>query len=97
MIIINPISMIICFLSLGIDIAVFFLLIRQLFCWRRIRFLEGLNNVGKPLVDGLTAQIGGFFQCRLKRSLSNNGKVMVSIGILSLFKFILFMLLGVFQ
>ena len=86
--IITPVSLPLYFVCLGIDIVIFFLVIRLILNWRSIRFLDGFDKAGKTLVDGLTERIGRFCCFILKKTLSANGKLFVSITILSLAKYI---------
>ncbi len=84
MVLINPLSMILYCIVLGIDICLFFLIVRLLVLWRNPIILEGLNHAGRPLVNGITNYLGNAANRLLCQQLSKQGKVAVSLAILSL-------------
>jgi hypothetical protein len=70
--------------SIGIDIAIFFLLIRLIVMWRNISWLGKFNDIGKALVDSVAAKTGGFWFRVTERQLSDRGKLLISLITLSL-------------
>ena len=96
MIILNPIFTVLYFINLGIDIAIFFLIIRLIRNWRHFQWLVPFDRVGNLLVERITNAAGMFWSSMSDRRLSDNGRIMISLGILTLVKLILAGLLKCF-
>jgi hypothetical protein len=73
---------------IGIDIAIFFLVVRLLATRWHVGWLEGFNDVGRGLVDATTAKVGLLWQRMTQRRLSKKGELMVSILALFIAQFI---------
>ena len=86
MIIVNPIAALLYFVCLGIDVVMFFLMIRLLLTWRRIRWLEKFDKAGELLVDGVTSRTDKFWRLRLNRKLSAKGTALVALLFLTVIK-----------
>jgi len=88
MIIINPVNIIFFFASLGIDIAMFFLIARLLLLCRHNALLNAICEIGDPLtqliVDGIKE--------KLNERLSERGCLLIAIMILSATKILLILL-----
>lgn len=89
MIILNPIFTILYFVNMGIDITIFFLIIRLVLNWRHIQWLVPFSKIGGLLVERITKTAGKFWSSRSNRRLSDNGKIMISLGVLALAKLLL--------
>jgi hypothetical protein len=66
-------------MCIGIDVAIFFLLLRFVSMWRRVSWLEQLNEVGRPLVDAIVAKIGRLWYRTVQKQLSCRGVLLVSL------------------
>ena len=80
MIILNPIMAVLYLVHLGIANAAFFLVVRLVLTWKHFGWLAAFDKVGRPLVDGMTGAIGG----RVSKRLSEKGKLLISLAILTL-------------
>ena len=87
MIITNPITLLLYFIGLGLDIVVFFLIVRLLLNWREIPWLDAFNHVGKPIVDYLTDIVGEYFYVKHQKMLSVNSKIWLSLSFISILRF----------
>lgn len=76
-------------ICIGIDIAVFFLLVRLVLMWRSISWLERLNDIGKNLVDALGAYAGRLWYRGTRKPLSEKGQLIVSLLALSIIRLVL--------
>ena len=64
--------------------------------WRHIQWLAPFDKVGNLLVERITKVVGRFWNSRSDKVLSDNGRIMISLGILILAKLILAGLLKCF-
>ena len=64
---------------IGMDIAIFFVLIRLVLMWRSDSWLERFNDIGKQLVDALAAQVGRLWFRAVQKQLSRRGGLLVSL------------------
>jgi len=94
MTILNPIAGIFYLVHLGINIAVFFTVIRLILMWKHFIWLAKFDAIGKPLVNGMTNAIGKFVETRWHKNLSEKSRLLVSLTILMLADFILICLLS---
>ncbi len=83
MIFLNPIY----FVVLGIDILLFFLLVRLIQTWKRISWLASLDKIGAQLVEATTSRIGNILKSN--KNLTDKGRILFSIIVLTLIKFVL--------
>ena len=67
---------------IGIDMAIFFLLIRLVLMWRTNSWLERLNDVGRHLADALAAKVGRLWSRAVKKQLSRRGELLVGLTVL---------------
>ncbi len=80
MIILNPIIAVLYLVHLGMANIAFFLVIRLILTWKHFDWLAAFDKVGRPLVDGMTGAVGG----RVSKRLSEKGRLIISLGILTL-------------
>ena len=66
-------------ICIGIDITVFFVLCRIVLMWRKIHWLERLNDIGKGLVDALAVYTGQLWYKVTRRYLSIKGELLISL------------------
>ncbi|MHC4538689.1 MAG: hypothetical protein ACYS74_02775 [Planctomycetota bacterium] len=78
----------------AIDVCMFFLLIRLILMRRHIDRLQGFDDAGKALVNAITAQTGQLWYRTVRKRLSYQGELLVSLGAL-LFTWLV--LLGIVQ
>ena len=90
MIIISPVNSVLCFVFIGIDVAVFFLTVRLIASWREVSWLVGFNKAGSLLTDSILETVK---HC-INRNLSERGSLVISITILSLVKLLILSLAG---
>jgi len=64
---------------IGIDIAIFFLLIRLVLMRRSISWLERLNDVGRGLVDAVIVKAATVWDRAVQKQLSDRGAFLVSL------------------
>ena len=64
---------------IGMDIAIFFLLIRLALMWRSGSWLERLNTTGRQLVDALTTQVGRLWFRAVHKKLSCRCELLVGL------------------
>ena len=74
---------------IGLDVAIFFVAIRLFLMWRSVNWLEWMNDIGKRLVDGVTAYICQFWYRKNQKQLSNKGELLFSIAVLLIARVIL--------
>ena len=89
MIVFNPILAILYFINLGIDIAMFFLVVRLIMNHHSVQWLAGLDRVGNALVDGMASLVARCWNSKSQKPLSANGCVIVDLVALTLIKLIL--------
>jgi len=94
MTILNPIAGIFYLVHLGINIAVFFTVIRLILMWKHFIWLAHFDTVGKPLVNGMTHAIGKFAETKWHKNLSEKSRLLIILAILMLADFILICLLS---
>ena len=94
MTILNPIAAIIYLIHLGINIAVLFTVIRLILMWKHFAWLARFYTVGKPLVDGMTNAIGKFVETRWHKNLSEKGRLLICLVILTTAELVLTCLLN---
>lgn len=73
---------------IGIQIAIFFLVVRLLVTRWHVGWLEGFNDAGKRLVDAITTRVGLLWYRMVHRHLSPRGELLISILALYLAQFI---------
>lgn len=66
----------------GMDIAIFFLLIRLVLMWRSDSWLRQLNDVGRQLVDALAAKVGRLWFRAVRKHLSCRCELLVGLTVL---------------
>ena len=67
---------------IGMDIVIFFLLIRFVLMWRSDSWLEPLNDVGRQLVDALATKVGRLWSRAVRKQLSCKGELLVGLTVL---------------
>ena len=87
MIILNPISSLFYFVCVGIDIAMFFLLVHLIMSWRHVPWLASFERIGRPLVEKIVAATGTLLPNRLGNRLSDIGRSAVGLMMLSVCKY----------
>lgn len=83
-------------ICIGIDITVFFVLCRIVLMWRKIHWLERLNDIGKGLVDALAVYTGQLWYKATKKHLSIKGELLISLASLLFVRVALSQLGGLF-
>ncbi len=96
MFLVYPLQAVAYFIVMGIDIAVFFLVIRLILAWRDVRWLVPFDSIGGGIVDKVTATVGDFVSQRSSRRVSKKGTLLISILILAAARHILAMLITCF-
>ena len=76
-------------LAIGLDVCIFFLLIRLILLWRKINWLEQFNNIGKRLIDTIIANANRLHFRASQKQLSNRSELLVGLAALSLMRFLL--------
>jgi len=76
-----------CFVCVGLDIAMFFLQIRLVVLWRNVNWLVPFDNAGKTLVNAVTAIVSQFF--KTQNPLSERGKLIVALVVFAIARVIL--------
>ena len=84
MIILNPIVGIFYLVHLGINIAVFFVVIRLILTWKHFTWLTHLDKVGRPLVDSMTNAVGKFVETRWHKKISEKGRLLICLVLLEI-------------
>jgi hypothetical protein len=92
MILIYPIHAAVYFIVMGLDIAMFFLIIRLILMWRDVQWLAPFDKVGHGVVEKVTATVGDFISQRSSRRVSKKGSLLISITILTAMRCILVIL-----
>lgn len=92
MFLVYPIQAVAYFIVMGIDIAVFFLVIRLILAWRDVRWLVPFDRIGGDIVEKVTVTVSGCVSQRSSRKLSKKGALFISILILTAARHILAML-----
>jgi len=85
MILLNPIY----FVALGVDILLFFLIVRLIQTWKRISWLASFDKAGAQLVEVTTSKIGKFVKSISNKNLTDKGRILFSIVALTLIKVVL--------
>ena len=78
------------FIAIGLDICIFFLLIRLIVNWKKIKLFERFNDVGKNLIDHVSVKTGQLWFRVSQKKLSKRGELLVSITVLSFVRLLLF-------
>ena len=94
MILLNPIPAMLCFITIGIDIAIFFLIVRLILTWRNFRWLVPFDKTGSSLVEAITQAAGKVFSSRWSKKLSEKGKILTCFVGLMIIKLIISALLN---
>ena len=89
MIILNPIAAIIYLVHLGINIAVFFTVIRLILTWKHFAWLAHFDTVGRPLINSMTNAVGKFIETKWHKKLSEKGNLLVCLMLLTTAELIL--------
>lgn len=74
---------------IGLDIVLFLAVVRLVLMWRRISWLDKLNDIGKGLVDALAANAGQLWYRATQKKLSYRGELLVSILALSILRLLI--------
>jgi len=82
MILLKPLAVFFCLVCIGLDVAMFFILVRFLLLWWRTGWLERLNEVGRNLVDTFTAKVSRFWCRASHKRLSDRGELLVGLMVL---------------
>jgi len=77
------------FIAIGLDICIFFLLIRFILIWRKASWFEWFNDVGKNLVDAITAKTRQLWYQASQKQLSDRGELLVALTVISFVRFLL--------
>ena len=85
----NPLTTLLALLTLGIDIGLFFLLVRLLWLWRPVKGLAGLNQAGEILVNQIVKVIEILTRKFTACELSEKGKLAIGITFLTLVNLLL--------
>ena len=93
MLLFNPICTVLYFVVMGIDIAVFFLLIHLIVTKWNIQWLAPFEKIGRDIVARVTATVGGIISRKSHQRLSTKGAVFASIVILTTTRFGLVLLM----
>ena len=96
MIIFNPVYTLLYFLSLGLDILAFFLLVRLIVLWRKPPLLTSLDKMADPLIEMVTTTTGNMLQSKTRIILSEKGVVALSLVIAMLAKGVLVLIWNTF-
>ncbi|MHC4680123.1 MAG: hypothetical protein ACYTEK_15660 [Planctomycetota bacterium] len=78
------------FVTLAIDITVFFLIVRAVTLWKEISWLKPFNEAGKTLVDDYTLFVGRLWTRIAHRCLAPKGRLLIGLVMLELVRFFLF-------
>lgn len=70
-------------ISIGLDIVIFFLLVRIVLFWRGINWLKRFNEAGRTLVDATARQTERLWYKATRKRLSARGKIVVSLAVWS--------------
>jgi len=73
----------------GLDVCLFFMLVRLVLMWRSFNWLERFNRSGKELVDALAGTVGWIWQRATQKQLSERGKLLVSLAALALVRLVI--------
>ena len=84
MIIINPISALLYFVSLGIDIVIFFLAVRLIQLGKSFSLLAAFDKAGEKLIHATTKTMSRLSARLFDKTLSEKGLVITSIVFLTL-------------
>ncbi len=84
MTILNPITMLFHLIHLGISIMAFFLVVRLILTWKRFGWLEAFDKAGGSLVNGMTTAVGDCLSRGIRKKISDRGRLLVSLAILTL-------------
>jgi hypothetical protein len=88
-IIINPISALLYFVSLGIDIIIFFLAVRFILLLRSFSLLAAFDKAGDKLVNATTETASRLIARLFNKTLSEKGLIVASILALTLIDLVL--------
>ena len=89
MTILNPIAAIIYLVHLGINIAVFFTVIRLILTLKHFAWLGHFDTMGRPLVNGMTTAVGKFVETRWHKNLSEKGLLLICLVVMATAELIL--------
>jgi len=76
-------------LCIGLDIAIFFMIVRIIILWQSIPLLEKFNYIGKDLIDIIVKNICMLWDKAKRKSLSEKGRLFFSLTTLVFVRFIL--------
>jgi hypothetical protein len=76
-------------ICIGIDITMFFVLCHIVLMWRKIPWLEKLNDIGKGLVDALAGYAGQLWYKATQKHLTIRGELLLSLMALLLLRIII--------
>lgn len=75
------------FVCVGLDVAMFFVQIRLILKWRKIRWLVPFDKTGQPLVAAVTEKVSTLLKTR--QPLSENGKLIAALILFAMVRMIL--------
>ena len=75
----NPISVLIYFITIGINIAFFFLIVRLILAFKSFRLLVAFDKIGEKLVDTITEIASKLLLDLFNRNLSTKKVLVISI------------------
>ena len=93
MILIYPAHAVVYLIVMGIDITVFFLVVRLVLLWCDIQWLASYDEIGRGVVDRVTISIDRVFSGWSNRRLSKRGTLIVGITILAITRHVLTLLI----
>jgi hypothetical protein len=76
-------------ISTGLDIVIFFLIVRIVLFWRSIKWLKRFNKAGRTLVDAIAQQTDRLWYKATRKQLSERGKIIVSLAVWSFVRLLL--------
>jgi hypothetical protein len=92
-ILLHPLAVLLSLIHLGINICLFFLIIRWIQTWKEVGWLSGLDNLGRPLTGAMTTAVRNHLKRKFpKETFSERGLICICILGLSLIGFILSLL-----
>jgi len=92
-ILLHPLAVLLSLIHLGINICLFFLIIRWVQNWKEVGWLSGLDRLGRPLTDAMTTAARNYIKRKFPRKhFSERGLICICILGLSLIGFLLSLL-----
>jgi len=76
-------------ICVGINITMFFLIVRAVTLWKQISLLVAFNDAGKALVDGYAGIVGRLWGRITQKHLSLKGKLLIGFVLLEILRIII--------